>query len=239
MGRPATGGNGLGRPVSGGHGSRPNDACSHSHFLEHAPGRSHLSDGTRVFAETSRRLCCDAAVVQATRGPEGEVLDVGRRTRTIPPALRRALEIRDGGCRFPGCGLRFGEGHHIVHWADGGETKLSNLVLLCRFHHRAVHEEGFTVKIVTGRFGPRGKSGADAGSGPTERIRFFDRNGWPLPDVAPPPPLKDPFSDLLATHQRRGLHPDGYTPSARWKRTRDIPWELEARAREALDGAPV
>jgi len=57
--------------------------------------------------------------------------------------------------------------------------------------------------------------------------------------MAPPPPLKDPFSDLLATHRRRGLRPDGYTPSARWKRTRDIPWELEARAREALDSAPV
>ena len=198
-------------------GTRPTDAPSHTHFLEHAPGRSHLADGTRVSAETSRRLCCDAAVVEATRGPNGEVLDVGRRTRTIPPALRRALEIRDGGCRFPGCGLRFGEGHHIVHWADGGETKLSNLVLLCRFHHRAVHEEGFSVKVVN------------------DRIRFFDRTGWPLPDAAPPPPLKDPFAGLLATHRREGVRPHGYTPSARWKRAQDIPWELEARAHEALD----
>ncbi len=198
-------------------GTRPTDAPSHTHFLEHAPGRSHLADGTRVSAETSRRLCCDAAVVEATRGPNGEVLDVGRRTRTIPPALRRALEIRDGGCRFPGCGLRFGEGHHIVHWADGGETKLSNLVLLCRFHHRAVHEEGFSVKVAN------------------DRIRFFDRTGWPLPDAAPPPPLKDPFAGLLATHRREGVRPHGYTPSARWKRAQDIPWELEARAHEALD----
>ena len=202
-------------------GTRPTDAPSHTHFLEHAPGRSHLADGTRVSAETSRRLCCDAAVVQAVRGPEGEVLDVGRRTRTIPPALRRALEIRDGGCRFPGCGIRFCEGHHIVHWADGGETKLSNLVLLCRFHHRAVHEEEFSVKVVN------------------DRIRFFDRTGWPLPDAAPPPPLKDPFADLLATHRREGVRPHGYTPSARWKRAKDIPWEFEARAHEALDSQPV
>jgi len=202
-------------------GARPTDAPSHTHFLEHAPGRSHLADGTRVSAETSRRLCCDAAVVQAVRGPEGEVLDVGRRTRTIPPALRRALEIRDGGCRFPGCGIRFCEGHHIVHWADGGETKLSNLVLLCRFHHRAVHEEEFSVKVVN------------------DRIRFFDRTGWPLPDAAPPPPLKDPFADLLATHRREGVRPHGYTPSARWKRAKDIPWEFEARAHEALDSQPV
>jgi len=67
----------------------------------------------------------------------------------------------------------------------------------------------------------------------------LDRNGWPLPDVAPPPPLKDPFSNLLATHQGQGVRPGAYTPSARWKRTRDIPWELEARARETLDSAPV
>jgi hypothetical protein len=68
------------------------------------------------------------------------VLNVGRRTRTIPPALRRALEVRDGGCRHPGCGSRFTDTHHIEHWADGGETRLENLVLLCRRHHRAVHE---------------------------------------------------------------------------------------------------
>ncbi len=214
-------------------GSRPTDAPSHTHFLEHAPGRSHLSDGTRVSAETSRRLCCDAAVVQVARGPEGEVLDVGRRTRTIPPALRRALEIRDGGCRFPGCGIRFCEGHHIVHWADGGETKLSNLVLLCRFHHRAVHEEGFSVKVVPGRVGTNGKAGTG------DRIRFFDRNGWPLPDAAPPPPLKDPFADLLTRHREQGFCPNGYTPSARWKREADIPWELEASAYEALDSELV
>ncbi|MEX2528385.1 MAG: DUF222 domain-containing protein, partial [Gemmatimonadota bacterium] len=100
------------------------------------PGRSHLEDGTRVSAETSRRLTCDAAVVRVSGsgeesrgGPEnrkdpGEPLHIGRRTRTIPPALRRALDLRDGGCRFPGCGLRFTDAHHIVHWADGGETSL-------------------------------------------------------------------------------------------------------------------
>ena len=109
------------------------------------PGRSELEDGTRVSAETSRRLSCDASMVRLTEAPDGSVLDVGRKTRTIPPALRRALESRDRGCRFPGCGLRFTDAHHIRHWADGGETNLDNLVLLCRFHHRLVHEEGYTV----------------------------------------------------------------------------------------------
>ena len=83
-----------------------------------------------------------------THGSDGSVLDVGRKTRTVPPAIRRALDHRGGGCRFPGCGLRFCDAHHIKHWADGGETRLDQLVLLCRRHHRAVHEEGFRVEMV-------------------------------------------------------------------------------------------
>src|SRR5690606_16588442 len=88
------------------------------------PGRSELEDGTRVSAETARRLSCDAGLVEVRTDREGRVLEVGRRTRTVPPALRRALEVRDRGCRFPGCGLRFTDAHHIVHWAAGGETSL-------------------------------------------------------------------------------------------------------------------
>ena len=133
------------------------------------PGRSHLEDGTRVSPETARRLTCDASVVTVTEGADGSVLDVGRKTRTIPPAIRRALYLRDGGCRFPGCGLRFTVGHHVKHWALGGETKLENLVSLCRFHHRAVHEDGFDVR--------RTRDGG---------FRFFDHKGWPLPDCPPP-----------------------------------------------------
>ncbi|MGD2123073.1 MAG: DUF222 domain-containing protein, partial [Gemmatimonadota bacterium] len=94
--------------------------------------RSELEDGTRVSPETSRRLSCDCGLVEVRHSAGGEVLNVGRRTRTIPPALRRALEVRDRGCRFPGCGSRFTEGHHVVHWADGGETSLANTLLLCR-----------------------------------------------------------------------------------------------------------
>jgi hypothetical protein len=76
----------------------------------------------------------------------GHVVEVGARTRTIPPALRRALEHRDRGCRFPGCRSRFTQGHHIRHWANGGPTTLSNLASLCRRHHRCVHEDGFRVE---------------------------------------------------------------------------------------------
>ena len=101
-------------------------------------GRSEL-DGVRVSAETSRRMACDAARV-AMCHRDGEVVSVGRRTRTIPPHIRRALEERDRGCRYPGCASRFTEAHHVKHWADGGETSLANTVLLCRRHHRLVHE---------------------------------------------------------------------------------------------------
>ena len=103
-------------------------------------GRSEL-DGVRVCAETSRRMACDAARV-AMGHRDGEVVSVGRRRRTIPPHIRRALEERDRGCRYPGCASRFTEAHHVKHWADGGETSLANTILLCRRHHRLVHEGG-------------------------------------------------------------------------------------------------
>ncbi len=109
-------------------------------------GASVLADGQYVSAETARRIACDAGKVTMTHAPDGSVVDVGRKTRTIPPAIRRALDHRDEGCRFPGCGLKFCDAHHIDHWADGGETKLDNLILLCRRHHRALHEGQFKVK---------------------------------------------------------------------------------------------
>jgi HNH endonuclease/Domain of unknown function (DUF222) len=85
-----------------------------------------------VSAETSKRISCDAAKVTMTHDADGAVLDVGRRTRTVPPAIRRALDARDRGCRFPGRTSRRCDAHHVEHWADGGATSLGNLVLLCR-----------------------------------------------------------------------------------------------------------
>jgi hypothetical protein len=92
-------------------------------------------------------MACDAGAVVMRHAADGSVLDVGRKTRTIPPALRRALLARDRQCRFPGCNARRCDAHHVRHWADGGPTRLDNLVLLCRRHHRAVHEEGFLVRM--------------------------------------------------------------------------------------------
>jgi hypothetical protein len=112
-------------------------------------GRCELEQGPAIAAETARRLACDGSVVRILEDGKGEPLDVGRRTRTIPPAIRRALNSRDRGCRFPGCTFRrYVDGHHVKHWAEGGETKLSNLVTLCRFHHRLVHEGGAVIQVL-------------------------------------------------------------------------------------------
>ena len=111
------------------------------------PGQAVLEDGPYVSWETSRRLACDAALVVMQHAADGTVLDVGRKTRTIPPAIRRALAARDVRCRFPGCTGRHCDAHHVRHWADGGATRLDNLVLLCGRHHRFVHEQGWTVVL--------------------------------------------------------------------------------------------
>jgi hypothetical protein len=126
-------------------------------------GHTELGDG--ISAETARRLLCDCGVVPMLER-EGETLDVGRKTRTIPAALRRALEARDETCRFPGCSnRRWLDGHHIQHWIEGGETSLGNTLLLCRFHHRFLHEHGHSI----------------AGG------QFVDSDGRPVPPQGPRP----------------------------------------------------
>ncbi len=162
---------GEGAPVSGSRAERTQvmlhvDEATLSEAGE--PGMSELEDGTRVSAATSRRIACDTGVVQVTVDDRGHVLGAGHRKRTVPPALRRALEVRDRGCRYPGCGLRFTDAHHIQHWADGGETSLRNLVLLCRRHHRAVHEGG--MRVCMGR---------------NQQVVFLTPQGRAIADVAP------------------------------------------------------
>jgi hypothetical protein len=113
-----------------------------------ADGACHVEDGSTISAETVKRLTCDGSLVPVIEGADGEILSVGRKSRTIPAAIRRALRVRDGGCRFPGCTHKaFVDGHHIKHWSEGGETALSNLVLLCSFHHRQLHEGSFSMHV--------------------------------------------------------------------------------------------
>jgi 5-methylcytosine-specific restriction endonuclease McrA len=154
-----------------------------------APGQSVLDGGARVSAETSQRLACDASRVVMRQDADGRITEVGARTRTIPPAIRRALHHRDQGCRFPGCTVRFGQGHHIRHWAHGGPTTLSNLTMLCRRHHRAVHEEGYQVE-----------RRADG------ELCFRRPNGDVLPHVPPPMHVPGQLSEVMrAQHRANGL----------------------------------
>jgi hypothetical protein len=205
---------------------------------EGEPGRSELEDGTRVSAETSRRVSCDAGLVRLTRARDGSgdgrrrpTLNLGRRTRTVSPALRRALEVRDRGCRFPGCGLRFTEAHHVVHWADGGETSLDNTVLLCRYHHRLVHEDGWRVEWWgIGRAAFRDPRGSVHMAG-RERLPPRLPGGPGGPDGPGGP--RDPVATLARQNRLRGAEPDVWTASARWKREVDIPDDVFFRATEA------
>jgi len=176
------------------------------------PGQSVLEDGARVPAGTSQRLACDASRVVMRHGRDGRVVEVDARTRTIPPALRRALHHRDRGCRFPGCGVRFGQGHHIRHWAQGGPTTLSNLAMLCRRHHRAVHDDGYQVDRQ-----------------PDGELRFRRPDGRPLPEV--PPPLEvlgDPVKILRAQHDAEGLVLHARTATPGWLGERlDVGWAID------------
>ena len=190
-----------------------------------APGQSALEgmEGLRVPAGTSRRLACDAATVVMRHGRGGRVLDVGRKRRTISPALHRALTTRDPECRFPGCQARHCDAHHVRHWAAGGATRLDNLVRLCRRHHRAVHEEGFRVTLH-----------------PDGTARFCRPDGRPLP-VAPPAPHWDgpPLAPMLARLGTAGITIGAETGSPHWYGERlDEVWAIDVLWRPRPTSSP-
>jgi len=164
------------------------------------PGQSVLENGLRVPAETSQRLACDASRVVMRHDPDGRLLEISAQTRTIPPALRRALQHRDRCCRFPGCGVRHGQGHHIRPWAQGGPTTLANLALLCRRHHRAVHEEGFLIERQ-----------------PDGELQFRSPHRWVIPDVPSPIDLPDdPVQVIRAQNDAAGLTLHAHTATPSW-----------------------
>jgi hypothetical protein len=146
-------------------------------------GACTLEEGPPLAPETALRLACDATLV-TVGNRTGPILDLGRKRRTVSSALRRILVLRDRGCRFPGCeNHRFLDAHHIHHWAHGGKTKPENLLLLCRRHHRLLHEGGYTID---------------------RHQRFHDRHGRPIPPVPRQPPgklaaLHETISNLDAT----------------------------------------
>ncbi len=159
-----------------------NVGLSHQALLD-GLGTAGTPDGQRLPAATARRMACDGAIIPAVFGADSEILDFGRRTRTIADGLRHFLTARDGGCTWPGCDRppSYTEAHHRKHWIDGGETNPEDLELLCCHHHHKVHEGGWTMTI---------------GQDP-DRTPWF----WP-PDGRPP----------LQGHRRPLLKPPGQTP---------------------------
>jgi hypothetical protein len=169
----------------------------------------HLADGPHVSAETARRIGCDSTVLGLIMNAAGEPLSVGRRTRSVPPSIRRALKTRDRGCRFPGCTYTDHlDAHHIHHWADGGETSVDNLVQLCRHHHRLVHEGGFSCE--------RNANGT---------VIFRDKRGERLAtgDALPPAAARRAF-DAWITAQLGDLGITADTCVTRWNGP--IDWHL-------------
>lgn len=164
--------------------------------------RCELQAGPSLAAETVRRICCDAGVVPIVRDDDGAVLSVGRRTRSIPPSIRRALAVRDEGCCFPGCGrTRWLQAHHVKHWAHGGDTALDNLALLCGHHHQLVHEGGWQLVL-----GEQGQA--------CEALSPTARRVTPVPE--PPAPI----------HERPRGVADGVEPDALYPRSAGALWDL-------------
>lgn len=131
------------------------------------PWRSHVEDGGHVSPAAVQMIACNATISTMLHDENGDLLNVGRRTRRPSDALRRAVRERDRyRCRFPGCESRRTDAHHIVHWANGGETALANLVSLCRRHHRLVHDTGIVIGTAGGTFAFYRADGAPVPSSP-------------------------------------------------------------------------
>lgn len=168
-------------------------------LAEDAPGRCELEDGTGLSAATLQRLTCDSGL-RLAHDQRGQTLDIGRRSRSIPPALRRAIVDRDQGqCRFPGCSMKGRlQIHHGQHWSRKGHTKKPNLILVCLYHHKVLHEGGWQV---TG----------DADGA----LTFTDPHGRPMPEVSLPPPRTDALA-IRREHVAAGVHITADTIIPRW-----------------------
>jgi hypothetical protein len=177
-----------------------------------------LDDGTRVSAETLRRVACDCGLVAVGHDKTGTDLSIGRRSRSIPPVIRRALLLRDRGCAFPGCTHnRFLHGHHIQHWLHGGETSLANLSLLCSHHHHLVHEGGWSVERT-----------ADGD------LCFRAPDGVALAAVPARKACEDALELLHEWAEDRGLDIGADTNTPLWDGTRpDYDWAVAALVSEA------
>ena len=156
------------------------------------PARCHVEDGPGISVSTVQMIACTAALSWMTHGDGGAVLALGRRRRRPSSAIRRAARERDGcRCRFPGCESRRVDLHHIQHWINGGRTDLANLISLCPWHHKVVHDRGYLIAA---------PHGAD--------FAFYRPDGTPLPAS---PPLPAPQGGISETHDAE-ITPDTIIP---------------------------
>ena len=166
----------------------------------------HADDRRCLAPHVVRQLACDASRRTVLENERGEVLNIGRRSRTVPRRIGHALRVRDGGCRFPGCGQsRWTDAHHIRHWADGGETSLENLVTLCRYHHRSLHRGEYGIE--------RGKENGT--------LIFLDGTGSRMPSTVHPQfanerSATESVQRLRAEHADRGVEIDATTAVTAW-----------------------
>jgi hypothetical protein len=188
-------------------------------------GACHVDHGPAVAPETARRIGCDAATVTATQQPDGTI-EVGRRSRRISPSLRRALNLRDQTCIFPGCdSATRTEAHHVRHWTAGGPTTLENLAVLCGFHHHRLHEGGYSM---------RAKPGVTT-TAAANSWEFVRPDGRAIPDTGDV--LQGRHDGLPAACN--DIEPDACTPQ--WDGTRlDLPWIVEGLlfSEGLLEGVP-
>src|SRR6185369_10850106 len=158
------------------------------------PARCHVEDGPAISVSTAQMLTCTAALSWMTHGDAGAILALGRRRRRPSSAIRRAARERDHGrCRYPGCESRRTDLHHIQHWVNGGPTDLDNLISLCPWHHKVVHDRGYTIAA------PPAAGGTFA---------FYRPDGTPLPSS---PPLPGPDGPIGAAHDA-DITPDTIIP---------------------------
>ena len=199
----------LNRPENAGSTADRYQVVVHVHADGATASAGHLENGPHVSAETWERIACDCSITTIQEDPYGNPLNIGRRSRTIPPPMRRALIARDGGCRFPGCTRHaFCDGHHIEHWCNGGETRLDNLVLLCRHHHRLVHEGGF-----------------DCRKSDTGKIYFVDQRQRRIEEYERAKPVSIEAS-LAWMYRRFEKHQlDSDSCEAQWHAGADIDWD--------------
>ncbi|MEX0943380.1 MAG: DUF222 domain-containing protein, partial [Pseudomonadales bacterium] len=191
----------------------------------------YLEQGRFLAPEVARRLACDAKVTTVLEDDDGTVLNIGRKSRVVPPQMALALDIRDKGCRFPSCyQQRWTESHHIQSWADGGDTSMDNLITLCRYHHTLLHDGKYRIEKCEG-------DGDD-----NQGVKFIGPKGEEIVRALDPqfPGTVDPKESILIAdefHRKRGIEIDHQTADSKWDGG-PMDWDFAIESMFSLESNP-